>query len=165
MATAPELLASAEGLEVLIANEAAETTALLSVKEGFNEACRSQMLKASEDMMHYAEEFKKLGLNGISKKDLKHIFKNHVPGGQGAVIGKSSIFRENIDVVQLAIEAWTNGTEVGSGAKIFDTGKIVGFALDGSSATKVRVCLNGTKDAIRTIFPLIKSRKRICYYI
>ena len=153
LATTPELLASAEGLEVLMASEAAETVKQ-AVKQGFDEVCRAKLLKASEDMANYVEQFRKLGLNAISKKDLKHIFKNHVPGGQGAVIGSSSVFSENIDVIQLALEAWTNGTEVVSGAKIFDTGKIVGFAIDGSSTTKVRVCLNGTRDAIRTVFPV-----------
>jgi hypothetical protein len=154
VATAPELLASAEGLEVLVANEAAETTALFSVKEGFNEACRSKMLKAAEDMTHYAEEFKKLGLNGISKKDLKHIFKNHVPGGQFATVGNRSVFHDNVQILDLAIEAWAKGTEIIPGEKIFDAGKIIGFAKDGTLTSKVQVCLNGTKDAIRTIYPL-----------
>ena len=153
-ATAPELLASAEGLEVLVANEAAETTMLFSVKEGLNEACRTKMLKAAEDMTHYAEEFKKLGLNPISKKHLKHIFKNHVSGGQFATMGNRSIFYDSVNILDLAIEAWAKGTEIIPGEKIFDAGKIIGFAQNGSLTSKVQVCLNGTKDSIRTIYPL-----------
>ena len=105
-------------------------------------------------MANYVEQFSKLGLDAISKRDLKHIFKNHVPGGQYAVIGDRSIFHEHINVIELALEAWTKGTIVGSGEKIFDAGKIVGIALDGSPTSKVRISLNGTNKAIKTIFPI-----------
>lgn len=154
LATIPELLASAEGLEVLIANEAAETTALFSVKEGFNEGCRTKMLQATEDMTHYVEKFKKLGLNPISKRDLKHIFKNHMPGGQYAQIGERSIFYENVNIIDLAIQGWKDGTETVSGTKVFDIGKSIGLNMQGIPTSKISISLNGTKEAIKTIFPI-----------
>lgn len=153
LATTPELLASAEGLEVRIASEAADLV-MLSTKQGFNDTCRASLLKASNDMLHYVEQFKKIGLDAISQRDLKHIFKNHIPGGQYAVTGERSVFYENVNVIELAIEAWSKGIEIKTGKKIFDAGQIIGFTIDGIPTSKVSVSLNGTRNAIKTIFPV-----------
>ncbi len=109
---------------------------------------------AQAENQKYAAEFEKLGLKEISKKNLKHIVNNHTVDGEGAQSLTKSVFQQGENFMELALEAWENGKSSGEGVKIHDVGRIVGKGRNGSETTFVKVVLNGTKDSIKTIFPI-----------
>lgn len=104
-----------------------------------------------------SQRFQKLGLKPISGKDLKHIVNNHTKVGeiakQRAISNKSSTFSDDIELIDTILDAWEYGKEILDGAKEYDCGKIIGETAKGEPTSTIRVCLNQTRDAIRTAYP------------
>ena len=103
------------------------------------------------------ERFEKLGLKPISNKDLKHIVNNHTKVGevarQRSLSDKTSFFKDDINLIELILDAWEFGEEIWPGSKEYDCAKIVGTTKTGEPTSIIQVSLNKTSDAIRTAFP------------
>ena len=66
---------------------------------------------------------------------------------------QTSMFRDDINLVDLILETLEYGTEIEPGVKTYDCGKIIGHSLNGEPTTVIAVCLNSAKNMITTVFP------------
>jgi len=110
--------------------------------------------KAQQSLAESMQKLRELGLQEIPIKNLKHIIKNHIPGGQFAAFGRRSIFNKEIDFVKLAIEGWEKGQLIDPRIKIFDAGEVIGITKQGIPTTKIKISLNDMGNSIRTVFPV-----------
>ncbi|CAN5126141.1 hypothetical protein BH09DEP1_BH09DEP1_5120 [soil metagenome] len=124
-------------------------------KEGIKET--SIYKRAADAIERNTQRFEKLNLKNLSKKDLQHIINNHTKIGEisqkRSMSNKTSLFNEDIDLIDLILEAWESGIEIKNGVREYDCGRIIGTSKDGIPTSVIKVCLNGTKDAIRTAYP------------
>lgn len=110
--------------------------------------------KAIESIEKNVDRFEKLGINQLSKKVLRHIINHHYKIGEVAKRrDQTSMFKDDINLVDLILEALENGTEIEPGVKTYDCGKIIGQSLNGEPTTIITVFLNSAKNMIITVFP------------
>ncbi len=114
----------------------------------------NENLTYEQIIQKYQQKFSQLGFKNPCKGFLKHVKTSHLPGGQKAIRGIKSVFQENENFIEIALEAWEKGSIIKKGIKEFDFGRVIGLNKAGLPTTKVRVFLNQTFDGIRTIYPV-----------
>jgi len=109
----------------------------------------------------YAKELGRLGLKpSITKDLLSHVRHRHYADGSKFLFNlynkeiRKSVFNYHENFIKLALEAIEKGVKVKPDVIVYDFGRVIGLNNLGDPTTKIRVVLNGTLDAIRTIFPV-----------
>jgi hypothetical protein len=121
-------------------------------KDGLKES--SIYKKAIESIEKNVHRFEKIGINQLSKKVLRHIINHHYKIGEVAKRrDQTSMFKDDINLVDLILETLENGIEIEPGVKTYDCGKIIGHSLNGEPTTVIAVFLNSAKNMITTVFP------------
>lgn len=121
-------------------------------KDGLKES--SIYKKAIESIEKNVHRFEKIGINQLSKKVLRHIINHHYKIGEVAKRrDQTSMFKDDINLVDLILETLENGIEIEPGVKTYDFGKIIGHSLNGEPTTVIAVFLNSAKNMITTVFP------------
>ncbi len=64
-----------------------------------------------------------------------------------------SIFYKNENIIELALDGWSNGQFIDASTKVYDCGRFIGIDLIDNPTTKIKIVLNETMDSFRTVFP------------
>jgi len=107
----------------------------------------------------YGDKFKKLGLNCIAKRCLKHIRNGHYQDGSNFIMNyikdgiKDAYFNQGENFIELMLEAYGKGTKISANKIVYDFGRTIGMDRMENATSMVEVWLN-SPDAIRTFYPV-----------
>lgn len=112
---------------------------------------------AEQQIASNTKRFEMLDLKPISQGKLKHIVNKHTNVGEIArqrnMGNKGSIFNDDINLIELILDAYEFGTEIAEGTKIYDSGKIIGIHDKKGPTTIVIVGFDKIEKIIKTAFP------------
>ena len=106
------------------------------------------------------KKFVDIGLNPPTKKWLDHVTAKHTSSGAIYRFNKlvkkdiESIFMDNENIVELALEAWKNGKLVAQSEKIYSFGRNIGFNKYGKPTNVVKIIVNKTKRGFASFYPM-----------
>ena len=131
-----------------------------------NRVDSKKMKDLVNSLYEYGQEekcrFEKLGLEAPSKDCIDHITSKHFKGGAKYKYNKQingkieSAFNNNENIVELALEAWENGTTISPKEKFYKFNRMIGHNSLGEPTNKVKIIINRKKKGFASFYPQYK---------